>query len=216
MSWIDFINEEKKKEYYKKLKEGLEQEYLNHVCYPEYKNIYAAFKMTPLDKVKVVILGQDPYHEPEQAHGLAFSVLCKKLPPSLVNIYKEMATDLNADVNQDGDLSYLANQGVLLLNTILSVREHDAFSHKALGWEQFTDNVIKKLNTLDQPIVFILWGAPSQRKEKLLNNPKHLIIKSAHPSPLSAYRGFFGSKPFSKVNEFLRDNNLEEIHWVKA
>ncbi len=216
MSWIDFINEEKKKEYYKKLKEGLEQEYLNHVCYPEYKNIYAAFKMTPLDKVKVVILGQDPYHEPDQAHGLAFSVLCKKLPPSLINIYKEMATDLNADVNQDGDLSYLANQGVLLLNTILSVREHDAFSHKALGWEQFTDNVIKKLNTLDQPIVFILWGAPSQKKEKLLNNPKHLIIKSAHPSPLSAYRGFFGSKPFSKVNEFLRDNNLEEIHWVKA
>lgn len=216
MSWIDFINEEKKKEYYKKLKEGLEHEYLNHVCYPEYKNIYAAFKMTPLDKVKVVILGQDPYHEPDQAHGLAFSVLCKKLPPSLVNIYKEMATDLNADVNQDGDLSYLANQGVLLLNTILSVREHDAFSHKALGWEQFTDNVIKKLNTLDQPIVFILWGAPSQKKEKLLNNPKHLIIKSAHPSPLSAYRGFFGSKPFSKVNEFLKDNNLEEIHWVKA
>lgn len=216
MSWVDFINEEKKKEYYKKLKQGLEYEYLNHVCYPEYKNIYAAFKMTPLDQVKVVILGQDPYHEPDQAHGLAFSVLCKKLPPSLVNIYKEMATDLNVEVNQDGDLSYLANQGVLLLNTILSVREHDAFSHKALGWEQFTDNVIKKLNTLDQPIVFILWGAPSQKKEKLLNNPKHLIIKSAHPSPLSAYRGFFGSKPFSKVNEFLKDNNLEEIHWVKA
>lgn len=216
MSWVDFINEEKKKEYYKKLKQGLEYEYSNHVCYPEYKNIYAAFKMTPLEQVKVVILGQDPYHEPDQAHGLAFSVLCKKLPPSLVNIYKEMATDLNVEVNQDGDLSYLANQGVLLLNTILSVREHDAFSHKALGWEQFTDNVIKKLNTLDQPIVFILWGAPSQKKEKLLNNPKHLIIKSAHPSPLSAYRGFFGSKPFSKVNEFLKDNNLEEIHWVKA
>lgn len=216
MSWIDFINEEKKKDYYKKLKDGLEFEYSNYVCYPEYKNIYAAFKMTPMDKVKVVILGQDPYHEPDQAHGLSFSVLCKKLPPSLVNIYKEMSNDLNVEVNQDGNLSYLAEQGVLLLNTILSVREHEAFSHKSLGWEQFTDNVIKKLNTLDQPMVFILWGAPSQKKEKLLNNPKHLIIKSAHPSPLSSYRGFFGSKPFSKVNDFLRKNNLEEIHWVKA
>ena len=215
-NWDKLLEEEYKKEYFQELMTFIKNEYKEKVIYPKQNEVFNAFRYTDYNDLKVVILGQDPYHEVNQAHGLAFSVLCEKLPPSLVNIYKEMATDLNADVNQDGDLSYLANQGVLLLNTILSVREHDAFSHKALGWEQFTDNVIKKLNTLDQPIVFILWGAPSQKKEKLLNNPKHLIIKSAHPSPLSAYRGFFGSKPFSKVNQFLKDNNLEEIHWVKA
>ncbi len=216
MNWIEFINEEKKKDYFIELKKKLDIEYQNYLCHPNYKDIFKAFLYTPVDKVKVVILGQDPYHEVNQAHGLAFSVLCDKLPPSLVNIYKEMASDLNCEVKQDGNLDYLAKEGVLLLNTILSVRNGEAFSHKSLGWEIFTDNVIKFLNTLDQPIVFILWGAPSQKKMKLLNNPKHLIITSAHPSPLSSYRGFFGSKPFSRANEFLKSNNVEEIKWIKA
>lgn len=216
MEWIDFINSEKEKEYYKDLKAKLDYEYTNYICHPAYKNIYHAFKMTPLNDVKVVILGQDPYHEVGQAHGLSFSVLCEKLPPSLKNIYTEMSSDLGCKVNQDGNLDYLAKQGVLLLNTILSVRDKEAFSHKNIGWETFTDNVIKLLNTINQPIVFILWGSPSQKKKKFLNNPNHLIIESAHPSPLSSYRGFFGSKPFSKTNEFLKNNNLTEIKWIKA
>lgn len=216
MQWIDFINEQKKKDYYKKLKKGIDEEYLNNICHPDYKNIFYAFKLTPLNSVKVVILGQDPYHEINQAHGLAFSVLCEKLPPSLINIYKEMESDLGFIVKQDGNLEYLAKQGVLLLNTILSVRDKEAFSHKALGWEEFTDNAIKLLNTLNQPIVFILWGAPAQKKLKFLNNSKHLVITSAHPSPLSAYRGFFGSKPFSRTNDFLVSNGVEAIKWIKA
>lgn len=216
MQWIDFINEQKKKDYYKKLKKGIDEEYLNNICHPDYKNIFYAFKLTPLNSVKVVILGQDPYHEINQAHGLAFSVLCEKLPPSLINIYKEMESDLGFIVKQDGNLEYLAKQGVLLLNTILSVRDKEAFSHKSLGWEEFTDNAIKLLNTLNQPIVFILWGAPAQKKLKLLNNSKHLVITSAHPSPLSAYRGFFGSKPFSRTNDFLVSNGVEAIKWIKA
>ena len=169
--------------------------------------------MTKLEDVKVVILGQDPYHEPNQAHGLAFSVLCKKLPPSLVNIYKEMETDLNIKIHQDCYLDYLAKQGVLLLNTVLTVRKGMAFSHKDFGWQTFTDNVIKLLNSLDQPIVFILWGLPASKKKKLLTNKNHLIIESAHPSPLSSYRGFFGSKPFSKANNYLKSNNCCEIKW---
>lgn len=216
MSWQNFINEERKKEYFIKLEEIIKQEYEEHTCFPKYENIFHAFETTPINNVKVVILGQDPYHDYNQAHGLAFSVLCEKLPPSLVNIYKEIASDLNVEVKQDGNLDYLANQGVLLLNTILSVRAHQAFSHKKLGWETFTDNVIKKLNTLQQPIVFILWGAPAQSKMKFLNNPKHLILTSPHPSPLSSYRGFFGSKPFSKTNEFLVENGIEPINWIKA
>ena len=216
MEWLDFIEEEKKKDYYKKLMDIIVDEYANNLCHPRYDQIYNAFFQTKLNDVKVVILGQDPYHEIGQAHGLAFSVLCKKLPPSLVNIYKEMASDLNEEVNQNGDLTYLAKQGVLLLNTVLSVRNGEANSHKKLGWEVFTDNAIKLLNSLDQPIVYILWGAPAQSKMKYLNNPKHLIITSAHPSPLSSYRGFFGSKPFSKTNAFLKANGVEEINWIKA
>ena len=165
--------------------------------------------------MKVVILGQDPYHEPNQAHGLAFSVLCEKLPPSLVNIYKEMSSDLGKPVKQDGNLEYLARQGVLLLNTTLTVRDGLAYSHKDYGWDYFTDNVISLINQIDRPIVFILWGAPAAKKKKLLNNPKHLIIESAHPSPLSAYRGFFGSKPFSKTNDFLIKNGITPINWIK-
>lgn len=215
MSFEEFLEEEKKKDYYSKLMDKIKEEYKNYTCYPEYDNIYNALKATSFDNIKVVILGQDPYHEPNQAHGLSFSVLCEKLPPSLKNIYKEMEDDLNVKINQDGNLDYLAKQGVLLLNTLLSVRKGEAFSHKGYGWETFTDNVIKYINKLDQPIVFILWGSPAQSKIKFLNNPKHLIIKSAHPSPLSAYRGFFGSKPFSRANEFLISNGIEPIKWYK-
>ncbi len=215
MEWIDFINEEKKKEYYQILKQKVDEEYKNYLCHPDYNNIFHAFSVTHLNDIKVVILGQDPYHEPNQAHGLAFSVLCDKLPPSLINIYKEMSSDLGININQDGNLDYLAKQGVLLLNTTLTVRDGKAFSHKDFGWDIFTDNVISLINKIDKPIVFILWGAPAGKKKKLLNNPNHLIIESAHPSPLSAYRGFFGSKPFSKTNDFLIKNNIKPIKWVK-
>ena len=215
MQWIDFINEEKKKDYYQVLKEKVDYEYEHFLCHPDYKYIYHAFSVTKFDDVKVVILGQDPYHEVNQAHGLAFSVLCEKLPPSLQNIYKEMETDLGVKINQDGNLDYLAKQGVLLLNTTLTVRNGLAFSHKDFGWDIFTDNVIKRLNEENRPIVFILWGSPAQKKMVYLNNPHHLIIKSAHPSPLSAYRGFFGSKPFSKTNDFLIKNGVEPIKWYK-
>ena len=215
MNWQDFIEEEKKKDYFNSLMDKVNKEYEENICYPSYDNIFNAFKMTPLNNVKVVILGQDPYHEPNQAHGLAFSVLCSKLPPSLVNIYKEMESDLEIKINQDGNLDYLAKQGVLLLNTVLTVRKGEAFSHKDFGWQIFTDNVIKLLNGLEQPIVFILWGAPSIKKEKLLTNPNHLIIKSAHPSPLSSYRGFFGSKPFSRTNTFLNSKGIASIKWSK-
>ena len=215
MEWKDFIEGEKNKDYYIELHKKVDYEYNNYVCYPKYEDIYNAFKYTKYNDLKVVILGQDPYHEPNQAHGLAFSVLCEKLPPSLVNIYKEMETDLGVKINQDGDLSYLAKQGVLLLNTCLTVRKGMAFSHKDFGWMTFTDNVIKEINKMDRPVVFILWGAPAQKKKALLNNPKHFIIESPHPSPLSAYRGFFGSKPFSRANEFLINNGLKPINWVK-
>ncbi len=215
MTFDEFLKEEEKKDYYSKLMDKVNDEYKNHICYPEYNNIFNAFKYTNLDDIKVVILGQDPYHEPNQAHGLAFSVLCEKLPPSLKNIYKEMESDLNIKINQDGNLDYLAKQGVLLLNTCLTVREGLAFSHKDYGWQEFTDNVIKEINKMDKPIVFILWGAPAIKKTKLLNNPKHFIITSAHPSPLSAYRGFFGSKPFSKANDFLIKNGITPINWYK-
>ena len=216
MNWDLFLKEEFEKEYYKILMKQVVEEYSNNLCHPKYEEIFNAFNLTNLDDLKVVILGQDPYHEINQAHGLAFSVLCEKLPPSLVNIYKEMASDLGVEINQDGNLEYLSKQGVLLLNTILSVRNGAALSHKAFGWEIFTDNVIKYLNTIDKPIVFILWGGNAISKKKLLNNPKHYIITSPHPSPLSSYRGFFGSKPFSKTNDFLKSVNLEPINWVKS
>ena len=216
MEWNNFIDNEKEKEYFIELEKNIKEEYKNHLCHPDYENIFHAFDVTKLNDVKVVILGQDPYHELNQAHGLAFSVLCEKLPPSLVNIYKEMSSDLGVDVNQDGNLDYLASQGVLLLNTILTVRNGEALAHQKMGWEIFTDNVIKYLNTLDQPIVYILWGKNAISKTKFLNNPKHLILTSAHPSPLSSYRGFFGSKPFSKTNEFLIKSGVNPINWVKA
>ena len=214
-SFKELIAIESQKEYYQALKVSVIQEYNQYTCYPAYENIYRALSLTPLEKVKVVILGQDPYHEPNQAHGLAFSVLCEKLPPSLVNIYKEMASDLNVEVNQDGNLEYLARQGVLLLNTSLTVREHQANSHSKFGWQEFTDNCIILINEQDRPIVFILWGNNAISKKKFLNNPKHLVLTSVHPSPLSAYGGFFGSKPFSKTNTFLVNNGIKPIDWVK-
>ena len=214
-SFKEFIEIESQKDYYIKLKEFVKKEYEQHTCFPPYKNIFHALTITPLNEVKVVILGQDPYHEVNQAHGLAFSVLCKKLPPSLVNIYKEMESDLNVKVNQDGNLDYLASQGVLLLNTSLTVREHQANSHSNKGWEIFTDNIIKLLNEMNKPMVFILWGRNAISKTKYLNNPNHLVLTSVHPSPLSAYNGFFGSRPFSKTNQFLLDKGETPINWTK-
>ncbi len=215
MTFEEFVINEEKKEYYNKLMDFVESEYQNYLCHPSRDLIFRAFKLTPLENVKVVILGQDPYHEVNQAHGLAFSVLCEKLPPSLKNIYKEMSTDLGIEINQDGNLEYLSQQGVLLLNTVLTVRDGKANSHKNVGWETFTDNIIKEIDKIDRPIVFILWGAKAILKKKLINNPNHFIIESEHPSPLSAYRGFFGSKHFSKTNDYLISKGLEPIKWNK-
>lgn len=188
--------------------------YKNKTIFPEKDNIFNAFKLTSYEDVKVVIVGQDPYHGVGEAHGLSFSVQKGvKLPPSLQNIYKELHDDLGIPPRKDGDLTNWAKQGVLLLNSVLTVEKDLAASHKGLGWELFTDYVIKKLNTNNNPIVFILWGNFARSKKKYLNNPNHLIIESAHPSPLSAYNGFFGSKPFSKANEFLIKNKKEPINW---
>ncbi len=214
-TWKEFIENESKKEYYIKLKDFVVNEYKNYTCYPPYNLIFHALSVTDIKDIKVVILGQDPYHEENQAHGLAFSVTCPKIPPSLQNIYKEMSSDLGVVINQDGNLDYLAKQGELLLNTSLTVRAHMANSHSNHGWEIFTDNCIKLLNDINRPIVFILWGRNAISKTKYLTNKNHLILTSAHPSPLSAYNGFFGSKPFSKTNEFLIKNNIEPIKWYK-
>ena len=215
MTWTEFILEEAKKDYFKELKKFVDNAYKTKTCFPKYEDIYNAFKLTEYDDVKVVILGQDPYHEINQAHGLSFSVLCEKLPPSLKNIYKEMASDLGTVVNQDGDLTYLAKQGVLLLNTTLTVESGKASSHFGKGWEIFTDNVIKELDKSDKPMVFILWGNNSRKKKEYITNHNHFVIESAHPSPLSAYHGFFGSRPFSKTNDFLISKNVSPINWIK-
>ena len=215
MTWTEFILEEAKKDYFKELKKFVDNAYKTKTCFPKYEDIYNAFKLTEYDDVKVVILGQDPYHEINQAHGLSFSVLCEKLPPSLKNIYKEMASDLGTVVNQNGDLTYLAKQGVLLLNTTLTVESGKVSSHFGKGWEIFTDNVIKKLDKSDKPMVFILWGNNSRKKKEYITNPNHFVIESAHPSPLSAYHGFFGSRPFSKTNDFLISKNVSPINWIK-
>ena len=213
--WDAALEDEFDKPYFKELLEKVDEEYDKYTVYPPKGKIFSALTHCDINDVKVVILGQDPYHEVNQAHGLAFSVLCDKLPPSLVNIYKEMASDLNVEVNQYVNLDYLAAQGVLLLNTSLTVREHMANSHSKKGWEVFTDNCIKLLNEQDRPIVFILWGRNAISKTKYLNNPKHLVLTSVHPSPLSAYGGFFGSKPFSKTNDFLVSNGVLPIKWTK-
>ncbi|MGM9971285.1 MAG: uracil-DNA glycosylase [Anaeroplasmataceae bacterium] len=214
--WKDFIDCEKEKQYFKELMAFVDNEYKNYKCHPAYDDIFNAFKYTELNDVKAVILGQDPYINDGEAHGLCFSVEDSHLTPTLKNIYKEMSSDLNVEVSQDGNLEYLAHQGVFMLNTILTVRDKESMSHKKKGWEIFTDNAIKRLNEENHPIVFILWGAPSIKKASMITNPIHLVITSPHPSPLGAYRGFFGSKPFSKTNEFLIKNNIEPIKWYKS
>ncbi len=212
--WAPFLEAEMQKEYYQKLRTILIKEYRTRTIYPDMYDIFNAMHYTPYDKVKVVILGQDPYHGPRQAHGLSFSVLPGvEPPPSLVNIFKELESDLGCTIPNHGCLRHWAEQGVLLLNTVLTVREYQANSHQGIGWEEFTDRIITLLNQREEPMVFLLWGRPAQRKQSMITNPNHLVIASPHPSPLSAYRGFFGSRPFSKVNDFLRKHGMEPIDW---
>lgn len=212
--WLEPLKPEFSKQYYRDLYQKVVEEYKTHLIFPPSDDIFNAFALTPLKEVKVVIIGQDPYHNVGQAHGLCFSVRPDvEIPPSLVNIYKELHDDLGCYVPNNGYLVKWAKQGVLLLNTVLTVRAHQANSHRGMGWEQFTDAAIRILNEEDRPIVFILWGAPAQTKKKMLNNPRHLILEAPHPSPLSAYRGFFGSRPFSKTNAFLEENGLKPIDW---
>ncbi len=212
--WLTIYEEEFKKPYYKSLFEFVKDEYEHGTVFPPGSEIFSAFNMTPLSEVKVVIIGQDPYHNYGQAHGLSFSVKPGiTIPPSLVNIYKELNADLGCKIPNNGYLVKWARQGVLMLNTVLTVRAHNPNSHQGHGWEEFTDAAIRGLNTQDRPIVFILWGNHAQAKKKMLNNPHHLIIESPHPSPFSAHKGFFGSRPFSKTNEFLKNNGIEPIDW---
>ena len=213
-NWNSVLKDEFEKEYYKKLHNFLCDEYKERIIYPDMYDIFNALHYTDFNDVKVVIIGQDPYHGPNQAHGLSFSVKPGvKLPPSLRNIFKELNTDLGCYIPNNGYLKKWADQGVLLINTVLTVRAGQANSHKGKGWEIFTDKVISSLNDRNEPIVFILWGNNAISKKKLITNPMHFIIESVHPSPLSAHRGFFGSRPFSKTNEFLKSINQEEIDW---
>ena len=213
--WLPCVQGEVKKPYYRELYQFVRQEYNTHVIYPPADDIFNAFHFTPLSKVKVLILGQDPYHGEHQAHGLCFSVLPDQpeIPPSLQNIYKELETDVGCYIPNNGYLKKWADQGVLLLNTVLTVRAHQAGSHQGKGWEQFTDAIIEAVNAQDRPIVYLLWGKPAQSKIPMLTNPKHLILKAPHPSPLSAYRGFFGCRHFSQTNEFLQSHGIEPIDW---
>jgi uracil-DNA glycosylase len=212
--WDALLAEEFKKDYYLKLREFLKSEYSTRVIYPGMYDIFNALKHTAYKDVKVVILGQDPYHEPGQAHGMCFSVKPGvEVPPSLVNIYKEIHSDVGAPIPKDGYLVRWADQGVLLLNTVLTVRAHQANSHKGKGWEQFTDRVIELLNCREQPIVFMLWGANARAKKALITNQRHLVLEAPHPSPLSAYNGFFGCRHFSKCNAFLEKNGMKPVEW---
>ncbi len=214
-SWKKVLQKEFGEEYFFKLVEFVKSEYQKKTVYPSAKFIFNAFELTPFNKVKVVILGQDPYHGVNQANGLAFSVNDGvAMPPSLVNIYKEIESDLGyKTINKNGNLENWAKQGVLMLNAILTVQAHVAGSHQNKGWERFTDAVIKTLSDQKENLVFILWGGYAQRKGKIIDESKHLVIKSVHPSPLSAYNGFFGSKPFSQTNAYLIFNNKEPIDW---
>lgn len=212
--WLSVIGKEFECEYYLQLRKFLVNEYNTRTIFPPADDIFNAFHYTPLSKVKVLLVGQDPYHNVGQAHGLSFSVRPgQDIPPSLANIYKELHDDLGCYIPNNGFLKKWADQGVLLLNTVLTVQAHEANSHQGQGWEQFTDAVIKAVNEIDRPIVVFLWGKPAQQKKPMLNNPKHLVLESPHPSPLSAYRGFFGSKPFSKANRFLLENGSSAIDW---
>lgn len=212
--WLEPLTGEFKEPYYKKLYETVVNEYNTHQIFPPSDDIFNAFNYTPLSKVKVVIIGQDPYHNIGQAHGLCFSVKPEvDIPPSLVNIYKELQDDLGCFIPDNGYLKKWADQGVLMLNSVLTVRAHQANSHKGIGWEKFTDAAIRILNQQERPIVYMLWGKPAQDKAAKVDNPKHLLLKAPHPSPLSAFRGFFGCKHFSKCNEFLKENGIEPIDW---
>ena len=212
--WQQPLEVEFKKPYYKDLYKKVLEEYRSRQIFPNPDDIFNAFHLTPLKDVKVVILGQDPYHNEGQAHGLFFSVKPDvEVPPSLVNIYKELQDDLGCRIPNNGYLVKWAKQGVLMLNTVLTVRAHQANSHRGIGWEQFTDAVIRAVDAQDRPIVFLLWGRPAQMKKSMLHNPKHLILEAPHPSPLSAYRGFFGCKHFSQTNAFLEKNGLAPIDW---
>ena len=212
--WLTALGGEFHKPYYRQLFEFVKNEYNTTVVFPPADDIFNAFHLTPLKDVKVVILGQDPYHGDGQAEGLSFSVKPGvDIPPSLVNIYKELHDDLGCYIPNNGYLVKWAKQGVLLLNTVLTVRAHQANSHRGIGWEEFTDAAIRVLNAQDRPLVFLLWGRPAQNKKPMLTNPKHLILEAPHPSPLSAYRGFFGCRHFSQTNEFLQFHELEPIDW---
>ncbi|MDO4519832.1 MAG: uracil-DNA glycosylase [Eubacteriales bacterium] len=212
--WLEALKDEFRQSYYQKLYNTVNAEYRTHKIFPPADDIFNAFHYTPLEKVKVVILGQDPYHNDGQAHGLCFSVKQGiEPPPSLVNIYKELQDDCGCYIPNNGYLEKWAKQGVLMLNTVLTVRAHQANSHHGIGWEQFTDAAIRVLNEQDRPIVFLLWGRPAQMKASMLNNPKHLILKAPHPSSLSAYRGFFGCRHFSQTNAFLEQHGMEPIDW---
>ena len=212
--WDEMLREEYNKDYFKNLIEFVKKEYKTKTIYPKQNEVFNAFRYTDFDDIKVVILGQDPYHGPNQAEGLSFSVSNEVLkPPSLKNIFKELESDLKIPFPEANSLKPWAKQGVLLLNAVLTVEEHKPTSHKEKGWEQFTDNVIKEINKREKPVVFILWGAYARAKKDLITNPNHYVIESAHPSPFSARNGFFGSKPFSKTNVFLKKNNIEEIDW---
>ncbi len=213
--WLGCIQDEFKKPYYKELYAFIKQEYNTRVVYPPADDIFNAFHLTPLSEVKVLILGQDPYHGPRQAHGLCFSVLPDQpeIPPSLQNIYQELKDDLGCYIPNNGYLEKWARQGVLMLNTVLTVRAHQPGSHQGRGWEQFTDAIIQAVNAQERPIVYLLWGRPAQSKIPMLTNPKHLILKAPHPSPLSAFRGFFGCRHFSQTNEFLERNGIAPVDW---
>ena len=213
--WDIVLKEEYEKNYFKNIAMFINKEYKEKIVYPPKRDILRALKLTDYNDVKVVILGQDPYHGVGEANGLAFSVNDGiKLPPSLQNIYKELNSDLNIPISTKGDLTCLAKEGVLLLNTVLTVEKDKPASHKNLGWENFTDAIIKKINEKDTPVVFILWGNFAKSKKNLITNPKHLIIESSHPSPFSCNYGFFGSRPFSRTNKFLRENNIKEIDFT--
>lgn len=218
-SWMPFLKEEVEKEYFKELDNFVEQEYSAHTIYPTKENIFNAIKHVAPQDIKVVILGQDPYHEPKQAHGLSFSV-CDgvALPKSLINIYEELSTDVGCPKATNGNLTKWADQGVLLLNTVLTVREHEANSHKGKGWETLTAKIVEIALSQSQPKVFILWGKQAENtfSNAYKKQPNVMFIKSAHPSPLSAYRGFFGSKPFSKTNQYFKNRNVKEIDWNLA
>ena len=215
-TWNEILAEEMQKDYYQELQAFVQKRRAEVRVFPEEKNVFNALELTPFESVKVVILGQDPYHGLGQAHGLSFSVQKGiPLPPSLKNIYKELQEDIGGELPTEGDLSHWAKQGVLLLNTVLTVEEGNANSHKGMGWERLTNRLIESLNELNHPVIFILWGKPAQDKEKLITNPSHVILKSPHPSPLSAYRGFFGSKPFSRINDILIQQGQIPIRWTE-